>query len=334
MSLWLELALMLVIILISAQLFSNALEYFSENAGLSSGVTGSILAAISTALPETMVPLLAVIAGTPDKLVNQEISVGAILGAPLMLSTLSTSIMALSVIKKRGIYGRIKPEKTGFIRDVNFFLMAFFLAAIAMYVPNEPRYYRSVISILLIGLYSTYIIMTLRASKNLVQNGHGVTPTEPLFFTKLGIKSSTKLIVMQLLIGLCLLLIGAKGFINTIHAVSIELGLSALLLSLLIIPLATELPEKVNSVLWVRDKKDTLGFGNITGAMVFQGTLLPAFGILLTPWQPGKVVLTGIVMTFIAALWLRFNASSKGLSIAALLVNGLLYVTYLVLILS
>jgi cation:H+ antiporter len=37
MSLWLELALMLVIILISAQLFSNALEYFSENAGLSSG---------------------------------------------------------------------------------------------------------------------------------------------------------------------------------------------------------------------------------------------------------------------------------------------------------
>jgi len=40
----------------------------------------------------------------------------------------------------------------------------------------------------------------------------------------------------------------------------------------------------VNSFLWLRRGKDTLAFANITGAMVFQGTLLPALGILLTPW--------------------------------------------------
>jgi len=41
-------------------------------------------------------------------------------------------------------------------------------------------------------------------------------------------------------------------------------------------------PEKVNSILWVRRGKDTLAFANITGAMVFQGTLLPAIGIMFT----------------------------------------------------
>jgi cation:H+ antiporter len=98
---------------------------------------------------------------------------------------------------------------------------------------------------------------------------------------------------------------------------------------LLIIPLATELPEKVNSVVWVRKNKDTLGFGNITGAMVFQGTLLPALGILLTPWQPSTTVLTGVFITIFAAAWLKLNTHSTGIPILALCVNGLLYLLYL-----
>jgi len=111
--------------------------------------------------------------------------------------------------------------------------------------------------------------------------------------------------------------------------VSELVGISALLLSLLIIPIATELPEKVNSILWIRRGKDTLAFGNITGAMVFQGTLLPAIGIMLTPWQPRREVLSGVIVTLLAAAWLRFNVRSKGLQLRMLLVNGLLYVAYL-----
>ena len=34
------------------------------------------------------------------------------------------------------------------------------------------------------------------------------------------------------------------------------------------VDIATELPENVNSVLWIRRRKDTLAMGNITGAMV------------------------------------------------------------------
>jgi cation:H+ antiporter len=132
-----------------------------------------------------------------------------------------------------------------------------------------------------------------------------------------------------LAIGLALLVGGAKGFIDGVQDVSHALGVSALLLSLIVIPIATELPEKVNSVLWIRRKKDTLAFGNITGAMVFQGTLLPALGIMLTPWEPRPEVLTGVVITLLAAGWLRVQAGKRGVAIWALLLNGLAYLSYL-----
>jgi cation:H+ antiporter len=137
-----------------------------------------------------------------------------------------------------------------------------------------------------------------------------------------------------LVLGLILLLIGAKGFIDGVEHLSNILQISVLLISLIIVPIATELPEKVNSIIWVRKKKDTLAFGNITGAMVFQGTLLPALGILLTPWEPSYEVLLVMAVTYLAAFWLRINVTKSGLTIAALLCNGVLYAGYLILALS
>jgi cation:H+ antiporter len=326
----LQLVFMLFLILIASQLFTNALEHLGHKLEISAGVIGSIFAAVATALPETMVPIIAIVAGTSNHIVNEEVGVGAILGAPLMLSTLSTFLMAVSVIRQRGLGGTINPERSGFVRDINFFLMAFFLAAVAMYVPLEPMFYRATISFALVAIYVFYLFSTLKASKNLVLGGHGVVAEDPIYLSKFKFKDNMTTIWVQLCLGLILLLIGAKGFIDGVEHLSKLMNVSVLLISLIVIPLATELPEKVNSILWVRKNKDTLGFGNITGAMVFQGTLLPALGILLTPWEPSHEVLLGISITYIAAIWLRVNASSKGLSIAALLVNGGLYATYLI----
>jgi len=320
---------MLLVILFSSQLFTNALEHFGHRIKISAGVTGSIFAAVATALPETMIPIIAIVAGTSDKIVNEEISVGAILGAPLMLSTISTGLMAIFAIQGRGLFGKISPEKNGFKRDLNFFLVALFFAAAAMYAPLDNLILRASISALLVLLYATYVVCTLRASKQLVKDGHGVMPDQPLLMTKLKLKTHLGTIIFQLLLGFILLLGGAKGFIDDIVIVSHTLAVSPLLLSILIIPIATELPEKINSIFWIRRRKDTLAFGNITGAMVFQGTLLPALGILLTPWQPVKAVWLGICVTFFAGCWLRFNAIFGGLWIPALLLNGFIYLIYL-----
>lgn len=325
----LELFAMLFVILAASELFTNALEHLGQRLKISEGVTGSLFAAIGTALPETMVPLLALFAGTSNVSLNEEISVGSILGAPLMLSTLTTCLMALAILPRRGIAGNVSPEQSGIVRDLNFFLFAFGLAAAAMFVPQDARYIRGFLSSALVLTYFIYIMLTLRASEQLVANGHGTEAEEKMFLSRVGLPTNLSTIFLQLVIGLCLLVLGAQGFISGIEGVSQKLGVSVLLLSLLIIPIATELPEKVNSILWVRRDKDTLAFGNITGAMVFQGTLLPAIGIMLTPWQPRIEVLSGILITLFAAAWLRINARSRGIPIWALLINGALYVSYL-----
>ncbi len=331
---FLTLLLMLIVILIAAEVFTNALEHLGEKLKISEGVTGSLFAAVGTALPETLVPLLAILAGTANTNTNHEIGVGAILGAPLMLSTLSLSLMALAVWKKRGAHGEFRPEKTGLIRDLNFFLAAFAFATLALFIPHNLTEVRAALGFTMVLIYFIYIMLTLRASKALVQDGHATEADEPMFLCRIGLPNRMAVILAQMILGLILLVAGAKGFIHGVEEASALLGISALLLSLLIIPIATELPEKVNSILWVRKHKDTLAFGNITGAMVFQGTLLPAIGIMLTPWEPRIEVLAGVIITLLAALWLRWMASRGHLKVWHLWLNGAMYLTYLVIALA
>ena len=330
---FLELFLMLVVILVAAEIFTNALEHLGERLKISEGVTGSLFAAVGTALPETMVPLLALLAGTKNAQVNEEIGVGAILGAPLMLSTLSLSLLAFAVLAKRGVQGEFRPEKTGLLRDLDFFLAAFAFATLAMFIPHQLSEVRATLSFTMVLIYFIYILLTLRASKALVGDGHATEAGATMLLCRLGLPNHLLVILLQLAAGLGLLVFGAHGFIHGVEQGSALLGISPLLLALLIVPIATELPEKVNSILWIRKHKDTLAFGNITGAMVFQGTLLPAIGIMLTPWQPQQEVLAGVVVTLLAALWLRWRAGRGHLKVWHVWINGALYLTYLAVVL-
>ncbi|HMM46646.1 MAG TPA: sodium:calcium antiporter [Thiobacillaceae bacterium] len=332
--LFLELLGYLLLILVAAEIFVNALEHLGERLNISEGVTGSLFAAVGTAMPETLVPLLAIFAGTGDAATNEEIGVGAILGAPLMLSTLSLFLMAMAVVGRRGVLGHLTPERGGIKRDLDFFLMAFVLAFVAMFVPHGDGFVRIALAFAMVMIYFVYVMLTLKASAKLVEEGHATEAETPMLLTRLGLPKNLATIVVQLALGLALLIIGAKGFIHGVEEAAPIIGISALLLSLMIIPIATELPEKVNSILWIRKHKDTLAFGNITGAMVFQGTLLPAIGVSLTPWTPQKEVLLGVGVTLVAAFWLRWAVLHGGLRVWHLFVNGALYVSYLVAVLT
>jgi cation:H+ antiporter len=201
-------------------------------------------------------------------------------------------------------------------------------------VPHEIMAVRYAFSFAMVLIYFVYIMMTLRASKSLVAGGHATEAEEPMFICRLGLPNNMLVVNIQLLLGLGLLIAGAKGFISGIQGASEILGISPLLLSLLVIPIATELPEKVNSILWVRKGKDTLAFGNITGALVFQGTLLPAIGIMLTPWAPQREVFAGVVITLLGVTWLRWMISRGKIRIWHVWVNGILYILYLTLVLG
>ncbi|MBU0499017.1 MAG: sodium:calcium antiporter [Gammaproteobacteria bacterium] len=330
----LQLLFFLILILIAAEVFVNALEHLGERLKISEGVTGSIFAAVGTAMPETIVPLLAIFSGTENRQLNEEIGVGAILGAPLMLSTLSLFLMALSVWKQRGSRGELTPERSGLTRDLNFFLGAFALACLALFMPHNGTGIRAMLAVSMVLTYFFYVMLTLKDSARLVEEGHHTEADGGLLLARLRLPDNWITLFMQLVLSLALLVLGAKGFIHGIEAAAPLLGISALVLSLMIVPVATELPEKVNSILWIRKRKDTLAFGNITGAMVFQGTLLPAIGIMLTPWIPQKEVLAGVVVTLLAAAWLRLLVYRGRLRVWHLMVNGGLYLSYLIIALT
>jgi cation:H+ antiporter len=327
----------LVVILIGAETFTNALEHMGQRLKISEGVTGSIFAAVGTALPETMVPIVAILSTASSQAVREEVGVGAILGAPLMLSTLTLFLMAAFAAAKRGWWGEMHPERTGLHRDLTWFLAAFVISTVAIFVPHQNTVIRGLLAATLVLMYFFYLMLTVRASSKLVADGHATEAGDPLYLARvlgpLGIRENIFLILLQIVLGLTLIVFGAKGFVHGVEDLSYRIGLSALVLSLLIIPVATELPEKINSILWIRRHKDTLAFGNITGAMVFQGTLLPAIGILLTPWEPREEVVAGLIITLLASAFVLVMLRRGTLRPVHLLFNGACYVTYLTLVL-
>lgn len=323
----------LFVILIGAEAFTNALEHLGERLKISEGVTGSIFAAVGTAMPETMVPIVAIFAAGSSQAIREEVGVGAILGAPLMLSTLSLFLMGVFAAQRRGWSDALRPERTGIKRDLTWFLVAFGLSTAAIFVPHQQMLVRAAIALMLVGTYFLYLMLTIRASSKLVADGHGTEADEPLYLVRLlsfaGLREGWVPIMLQLALGLALIIFGAHGFVHGVEDLSARIGISALLLSLLIIPVATELPEKVNSILWIRKHKDTLAFGNITGAMMFQGSMLPAIGILLTPWDARPEVLAGLVVTIVASSFLLWKAWHGGLRPYHLVFNGTCYASYI-----
>jgi cation:H+ antiporter len=122
----------LVIILASAELFTNGVEWLGRRYDLGEGAVGSVLAAVGTAMPETLVPIIAIVftsGATAD-----QIGIGAILGAPFMLSSLTMLITGLAVVTfaLRGRRSRnVVVNEVVMRRDLSHFLLAYSLAMIA-----------------------------------------------------------------------------------------------------------------------------------------------------------------------------------------------------------
>jgi cation:H+ antiporter len=329
----LTLLFFLVVIVAASELFTNAVEKLGEKFRFSEGVTGSIFAAVGTALPETMVPLVAIFAGN-SKEVSEEVGVGAILGAPFMLATLAMFLAGVSAWHFRDKRGttEIRPEKSGFKRDIEFFLFAFTLAFLVAFTPYEYRALRMFVAFVLVLTYFYYVMETVKASEALVSGGHATESSNNLYISLI-VKEHMVTVLIQLLFALALIIVGAKGFVHGVEGLAELLHVPVIALALIIVPVATELPEKFNSIIWIRKGKDTMAVGNLTGAMVFQGSLLPAVGIFLTPWTVNLTVVSSSVITIIAGVWLYiFALRGRGLKPGMLLLNGALYIAFVAIV--
>ncbi|HEX2141060.1 MAG TPA: hypothetical protein VHK28_02130, partial [Candidatus Limnocylindria bacterium] len=141
-----------------------------------------------------------------------------------------------------------------------------------------------------------------------------------------------RIIVSQVVLALGMIIVGAQVFVGAVEHISVVIGLDPTILALIIAPIATELPEKFNSVLWVRTGKDTLAMGNITGAMVFQSCLPTVLGLLFTTWTftaQSAISFLSAGVAFLATIIIFGTMLRSGrLSAWTLLAGGPLYLVY------
>ncbi len=249
----------LALILVSAELFTNGVEWFGRRFELGEGAVGSVLAAVGTALPETLIPIIAILFTHAAD--SKDIGIGAILGAPFMLSSLTMVVTGGAVV-------RLLPGAAGapldftinepvLRRDLSFFVVAYACAMIAGALPFH--HVKWILSPCLLVAYGVYVWRTVRGGGQLEGE------TKPLYFHRHPVMPHRRRIIAQVVVATLGIIIGARVFVAGVQHVSATLGLDPLLVSLILSPLATELPEKFNSVIWVRQGKDTLALGNITG---------------------------------------------------------------------
>ncbi|NLT94492.1 MAG: sodium:calcium antiporter [Clostridia bacterium] len=306
-----------------AELFTNGIEWLGCRLNLSEGAVGSILAAVGTALPESIIPIVAIILS--DDPANAHIGIGAILGAPFMLGTLALFITGLAArcFPWRGPGVRLLNVDPRIIsRDFFFFILMYTIALTASFT-NKAMIHQLLAGFLILA-YFIYAFFTIRSGQGIT--GDGLKPLYCYFWGKPGLP----VILFQVVTALALIIWGAHNFVEGIKVLAKTMNLPAVVLALIIAPIATELPEKFNSIIWLAQKKDTLALGNITGAMVFQSSLIPAIGMLFTPWQlNGIVLLSGMLVLLSISMVTLTLLRHKRLSTSLLISCGLYYLIFM-----
>ena len=334
------------LILAGAEAFTDGVEWLGRMLHMSEGATGSILAAIGTATPETLIPVIAILfTNSADA---DEIGVGAILGAPFMLATLVMLLIGLVAFLLRKRRGRdtLRVDTAHATRDLSFFLVLYTLALALAVAPSELHFLKGYLGWIFLPSYFVYLYLVLRTPSRstadveeaaeeaeafgelnfasyLKRLGVSIAPTRPPFW----------LVLTQVLVSFGAIVLGARFFADFVEDFSHAMGFNTLLVALILAPLATELPEAANSLLWTREGKDVIALGNVAGAMVFQSSVPVTLGVLLTPWQLGQFGTVAAVFALISAaiIWvqLRLRAKENALPVSALMFGGSLYVVFL-----
>ncbi|GAB6183368.1 sodium:calcium antiporter [Thermodesulfovibrio hydrogeniphilus] len=329
---WILLIANFFLILLSAEIFTNGLEVFGARLSLKQAVVGSVLAAVGTALPETILPMVAIFLHKGEA--GHSIGIGAILGAPFMLATLAFLMIGITTVvayfSKRRSFG-FHAELSTVKRDLIFFLSMYSAGIfLPMLIPMHI-----VVAILLVVGYIIYLYFTFKGESSSIMHEETLY-LEKIFGKVLPIaKFKTFFSLFQVLLALFIMIEGAHGFVTALQHISAKIGFDPLLFALLVAPVATELPEKFNSVTWTFKGRDTLAMGNVTGAMVFQSTFPVSVGIIFTDWNiTGYALLSACLAIASGLIMLGEIHFRKRISPFTLIFSGSFYLLYAFLIIK
>jgi len=344
-------------IYLSCEWFVNAVEWLGRRLQIGKMAVGTILAAIGTALPESVVTLVAVTTGRTAE--AKDIGVGAALGGPLVLSTLAygiTGIAILVVRHRRAVSpetagdpaggtggtresggtgvpgGTTEPRATGrrpvgtpaqlrhLAKDQAWFLPIF---AVKVGLGLVAFAVKPWLGLLFFAAYAAYFWREIRTKDD--EEGEEL---EPLKLQPKAENPSIWLVVLQTLATLALIFLASHFFVQQLEAIGPMIGLSASVTALLLSPVATELPETMNALIWVRQGKTELALANISGSMMIQATVPSGLGILFTTWHLDAPLLWSGGITAAAIVYLLVTMARHKLTAGHLAVTAGLYAVF------
>ena len=293
------------VIYLSCELFVNGVEWLGRKLDVSQTATGTILAAFGTALPESVVTLVATAFGDHDA--QKQIGIGAVLGGPLALSTIAYAVVGLSLLVYGAKLGRghglVEVDGDRLSRDQAWFLGIFVVKITLGLVAFS---FKPWLGIAFLAAYVVYLWSELKSG-----GGGDDDELEALKFRPHDAAPHLGWIAAQVFAATGLIFGASHVFVGQLEAVANGLGLAPQLTALLFSPIATELPETMNALIWVRQGKERLALANISGAMMIQATIPTAFGLFFTPWLLDTPLLVAALVTMAAIVFL-FQAFRRG----------------------
>lgn len=310
-----------VVIYLSCEWFVNGVEWLGHRLAMGQKATGTILAAFGTALPESVVTLVAVAFGATAA--SKELGVGAALGGPLALSTIAYATVGLVLIFTHQHLPRTAAVAATFrrlSRDQGWFLLIF-VAKIALGLVLFTG--KAWTGLLFLAAYGLYVRQEMGGE---AEESEG--ELEPLKLSPKTAQPSLPLAALQTGAALVVIFLASRLFVQQLEHLGPALGLKPQLLALLLSPIATELPETMNAIIWVRQGKYALALANISGAMMIQATIPTSLGLFFTTWHLGPPLILAAAVTGVAivAMLLTFRAGKASRGVLAAM--GLLYLVF------
>ncbi|AEN12807.1 cation:H+ antiporter [Streptomyces sp. DvalAA-21] len=327
-----------VAIYLSCEWFVNAVEWLGRRLDVGKMAVGTILAAFGTALPESVVTLVAVTTGATEEARN--IGVGAAMGGPLALSTVAYGVTGAMLLLKRREQRRAVPDTAGapgagpraealggekdmkrLAKDQQWFLPVFVVKVALGLVAFA---FKPVLGLLFFGVYAVYFWREIRSG----DDGEEDEELEPLKLRPRSVTPPTWAVAAQTLATLVVIFLASQLFVRQLDAIGPMLGLSTAVTALLLSPIATELPEIMNAIIWVRQGKTRLALANISGAMMIQATVPSGLGLLFTSWSFDHALLWAGLVTMAAIVYLLTTMRAHRLTPGRLAVAALFYVAF------
>jgi cation:H+ antiporter len=305
-----------VAIYLACEWFVNAVEWLGRRMKVGSVAVGTVLAAIGTALPESVVTFVAVVFGnTPQQ---RDIGVGAAMGGPLALATVAYGVIGWSLLARRRGAGEDWGDLDKLAKDQTWFVAVFVVKVALGVVAFSVKPW---LGILFFAVYAVYFWREMR-QKDVHEPAEDLAP---LRLQTGRAQPATWAVVTQTVAALGVIFAASQVFVLQLDAVGPMLGLPSAVTALLLAPVATELPEIMNAVIWVRQGKTKLALANISGSMMIQATVPSGLGLLFTPWRLDNTLLLSGAVTLLAVLYLLVTLRSGRLSVSRLSVAAGFY---------